>query len=270
MEFFFISAVASILNVFMRPAWFVMRSHMGIQHTALLPLICSAVGFCACLPVLLWAGQINQEIILFYLVIFIAGYLRNAAQARRRRKQRNWDVSTWSTGESLLEPVLAFTARRVLRRWGNHPLVYQTVTTALSDDFIYYVAEPVVLLLASAALWLVGSGLFFYPIILAVGCVVVRNDAQLFLYLKAHEIPDGKRFERAIKYELDGPAHLGGHDIQVANIVGPASAPLADDGKRVFDRLSPELQELLTKDLPVEADVKRTRISKSVTNANRP
>jgi hypothetical protein len=149
---------------------------------------------------------------LLYAALFIVGYLRNTFQARSRRKRRDWSVTTWSSGESLLEPVLIFTAKRVYRRWGNNPFVRRLVAAVLRDDFIYYVSEPALLILTAAVLWSIGSSIFYYPIILAFGCIVVRNDAQLWLYLKAHEIPDGKRFERAVKWELDGPSPTGGHD----------------------------------------------------------
>jgi hypothetical protein len=220
---------------------------MGIQHTALIPVILSGVVFGAFVPFLRWMSDINRQIILLYVALVVIGYLRNTFQARRRRKYRDWSVSTWSPGESLLEPVLIFCARRVCRRWGNKPFFRQLAEATLQQDFIYYVGEPAVLLLAAAAVWSVGSSLWYYPVVLAFGCIVARNDAQLYFYLKAHEIPDGKRFERAIKLELDGHSPPGGYDIQVARIPEAPSRSEIDD-RNVFDRLSPELQDLLMKD----------------------
>jgi hypothetical protein len=261
-ERFLISAVASFLNLFLRPAWYVMRSHMGIQHTALIPVILSGLLFGVCVPLLSWVSDINRHIILLYVVLVVVGYLRNTFQARRRRKRRDWSVTTWSSGESLLEPVLVFAARRVYRRWRSKPFVGWLVSVILRDDFIYYVGEPALLILVSAVLWSIGSSIFYYPIILAFGCIVFRNDAKLWLYLKAHEVPDGKRFERAIKFELDGPSPTGGYDIHVARIPEAPSRPAADN-ESVFERLSPELQDLLTKDRILHTGRKRAGVSKT-------
>jgi hypothetical protein len=87
-----------------------------------------------------------------------------------------------------------------------------------------------------------------YPTLIAVVLVVVRSDSQLWLYLKAHEVMDGKQFEQAIKATLEGGPTKGGGGIPIAEIpLGPATR--AATGERaVFDRLSPELQMLLLRD----------------------
>jgi hypothetical protein len=247
-ENFLISTLATLLNGTLRPALYVTRSHMGIQHTALIPVLWSAVLMAAGMSFLDWMDPMNRNVIILYAVLLIVGYLRNTFQARRRRKQRDWSVSTWSTGESLLEPVLIFSCSRIRRHWGHKPAVRRMIETALTGDFIYYVGEPSLFVVAAAALWSIGSSMCLYPIVLALICIIVRNDAQLWLYLKAAEIPDGKRLERAVKTELEGPETFGHSEIPVAEIPPVPRMRFATDDRSVFDRLSPELQTLLMKD----------------------
>jgi hypothetical protein len=244
---FLISAIAGLLNSLLRPALYVMRSHMGIQHTALTPIIVSAVFYGAGFWWLSRTGEVNAKIATLYVALIVVGYLRNTFQARHRRRTRDWSVTTWSTGESLLAPVFRFLCPRIYRRWGGNPTVAYWVRKALSNDFVYYIAEPVALLLAAAALWSIGSTLFCYPILLAITCIVVRNDAQLWLYLKAHEIPDGKRLERAINSEFGDPAQRSA-TTAAAEIPERCFVPVATDDESVFERLNPDLQTVLMKD----------------------
>ena len=245
-EKFLISAVASFLSTGLRLPLFVMRSHMGIQHTALIPVLISGFGCAIGLSVMSLTEATNGKLILLYVALMIAGYLRNTLQARRRRKLRDWSVNTWSSGESLLVPVLVMLCRRLYRVWGEEKFKRRRVGVLLNDNFIYYVAEPLALMLVSLALWSIGSVLFFYPILVAIACIIVRNDAQLWFYLKAHEIPDGQRLERAIKSEFEGPKKEG--STPVAEIMPLRFQPLRTDSASVFERLSPELQTLLMKD----------------------
>jgi hypothetical protein len=247
-ENFLVSALATLLTGILRPALYVMRSNMGIQHTALIPVIWSGALIAAGMSFAGWIDPANVNVMLLYAVLLVVGYLRNMFQARSRRKRRDWTVSTWSTGESLFEPVLIFASFRIYRRWGQNPYGRQCMQKALTDDFIYYLGEPAVLVISAVALWSIGSTIFFYPVILACICVIVRNDSQLWLYLKAAEIPDGKRLERAVKTELEGPETFGHGSIPVAEVPPVPRMRFATDAKSVFDRLSPELQTLLMKD----------------------
>jgi len=269
-ENFLVSTIAAFLSSSLRPVLYVMRSHMGVQHTALIPVIMSGLLVGAGLQFLPMASEVNQKAIILYLVMVVIGYLRNTFQARRRRKTRDWSVSTWSSGESHFEPVLLFVCRRLYQRWGHNAHIRRYVSAVLRDDFIYYVAEPVALLLAAGALWSIGSTLFYYPILLAITCIVVRNDAQLWLYLKAHEIPDGKRLERAVKWQLDGPEPGRGDGVELAQIAEAPRMRWATDDRSVFDRLSPELQDLLMKDRITHSENKRTRSKDLVSDANHP
>jgi hypothetical protein len=247
-ENFLVSTIASFLGGLVRPIWYVMRSDMGIQHTALIPVLISVILAGAASPLLSWASDINREVIIFYVLLIIVGYLHNSHQARHRRRVRDWSVTTWSSGESLWVPVLLFVCRRIYKTWGRSPTVRRHIRIVLNEDFIYYVVEPLTLVLAGLGLWSIDSTLFYYPIGLAFILMIVRNDAQLWLYLKAHEIPDGKRLERAVKWQLDGPEQSGGHGIVVAQIANVPVVETAPCGESIYDRLSPELQMLLAKD----------------------
>jgi hypothetical protein len=145
-------------------------------------------------------------------------------------------------------PVLLFACRRIYRRWGGSARVRRLVSIALNEDFVYYVAEPGSLVLVGFGLWSIGSSLFYYPIGIALILMIVRNDAELWLYLKAAEIPDGKRLERAVKWQLDGPEQGGVHGTVVAQIPQVAAANSPAGGESIYERLSPELQMLLAKD----------------------
>jgi len=247
-ENFLVSTIASFLGGLVRPVWYVMRNDMGIQHTALIPVILSGILAGAASPFLSWASDVNQKVILLYVVLIIVGYLRNSFRARHRRRTRDWSVSTWSSGESLWVPVLLFACRRLYRTWGGSPTVRRMINTMLNEDFIYYFAEPFTLVLAGFGLWSIDSTLFYYPIGLAFILIIVRNDAQLWLYLKAAEIPDGKRLERAVKWQLDGPEPGSAHGTVVAQIPHVTVAATETGGESIYDRLSPELQMLLAKD----------------------
>ena len=245
-ENFLVSAFSTFLSTGLRPALFVMRSHMGVRHTALIPVLVSAFGYGTLFSLLSLTSAINAKVILLYVVLIVAGYVRNTLQARRRRRMRDWSVNTWSSGESLLVPVLVMICRRLHRAWGSDVFAGRRVGMLLTDNFIYYVAEPLALLVVALALWSIGSVLFFYPVLVAISCAIVRNDAQLFVYLKASEIPDGKMLEREIKSEFEGPKREG--NTPVAEIAPPRFVPLPTDSASVFERLSPELQTLLMKD----------------------
>lgn len=247
-ENFLISTIASFLGGLVRPIWYVMRSDMGIQHTALMPILLSGILVGAASPLLSWARVINREVIILYLLLIIVGYLRNSHQARYRRRVRDWSVTTWSSGESLWVPVLLFTCRRIYQWRGNSVSVRRFIGIVLNEDFIYYIAEPFTLVLTGFGLWSIGSSLFYYPIGLACILMIVRNDAKLWLYLKAHEIPDGKRLERAVKWQLDGPEQGGGGNTVIAQIPKVSIPVSAESGESIYDRLSPELQMLLAKD----------------------
>jgi hypothetical protein len=244
---FLISAIAASLEGLLRPFWFVMRNDMGIQHTALIPIIIAGAiygaGFC-CLSL---TSEVNSKVIIVYAALIVAGYFRNTAQARRRRRLRDWSVGTCSTGESLFVPVLLFICRRVYREWGDRPHVKRWLERILSEDFVYYVMEPAALLFVAAALWSIGSSLLYYPILAAIALIVVRNDDHLWLYLKAHEIPDGKMLERAINAEFGGAAQRGAGNAIARIPVAPADCA-ATDNASVFERLSPEMQTVLMKD----------------------
>jgi hypothetical protein len=247
-ENFLISTIASLLGGLVRPMWYVIRSDMGIQHTALIPVLLSGAIAGAASPLLSWASEINRKVIILYVVLIVVGYFRNSYRARRRRRTRDWGVSTWSSGESLFVPVLLFACRRIYQRWGGSPTVRRLVSIALDEDFVYYVAEPGSLVLVGVGLWSIGSTAFYYPMGIALILMIVRNDAKLWLYLKAAEIPDGKRLESAVKWQLDGPEQGGNYGTVVAQIPQVATANGPTGGDSVYDRLSPELQMLLAKD----------------------
>jgi hypothetical protein len=117
----------------------------------------------------------------------------------------------------------------------------------LTDDFIYYVAEPAMLLVGAVALSSINVPCG-YPILIAVILIVVRSDSQLWLYLKAHEVMDAKKLEGAVKGQLEGPTAKGGGGIAIAQIPLSLTPRPPTDEKSVFDRLSPELQMLLARD----------------------
>ena len=243
-ERFLVNATASLLRIFLTPAYYLMRSDMGIQWSALLPLLLPiALHICAGVAIGR-ASDANAEAEILYALLVAAGYLRNSAQAEVRRRVRDWSVHSWSTGVSLLDPVLRFTCPRIRRRWGSKIWVRRLLSILLKDDFIYYVGEPAVLTLAAVALWSIGSTLAFYPILLAVSFMVVRNRAKLHRYLRAHEVMDGQMEEREIRAEIEAPTP--GHGIgAVAQIPPPPTDRPATDSQSVFQRLSPELQLLL-------------------------
>jgi hypothetical protein len=244
---FLVSTISAMLNGTLRPALYVMRSDLGIQHTALVPLIFSAVLYSAAFYAASIRSEADGKIGLLYGTLIVVGYLRNDFQARKRRRTRDWSVTTWSSGESLLVPVLRLICPRIRRQWGDIPAVEKWVRRVLHNDFVYYVAEPAVLLLAAVGIWSIGSDLYYYPVVLAITCIVVRNDAQLWLYLKAHEIPDGKTLERSINSEFEDPARRG-VQTSVAGIPDRRFVPVATDSESVFGRLDQNLQFLLMKD----------------------
>ena len=196
-------------------------------------------------------SDVDANVVILYAVLGVAGYIRNTLQARRRRRVRDWSVNSWSLGKSLLEPVLVIVCRRLYRTWGKTPSVDRLVRALLNLDFIYYIAEPASLVLVAGALWSIGSALSFYPLLIAVALVFVRNDAQLSLYLRAHEVVDGQMLEKAVRGELDVPSTAAG-GTPVAQIPpAPVGGPATDD-QSVFSRLSPDLQLLLARDRAIQ------------------
>ncbi len=248
-EKFLIGFLTNGVRWYLTPFYYAFRSDMGINWSAVMPLIW---------PVALYGTAINlytprmeevdAGVVKLYVALIILGYIRNTLQARRRRRLRDWSAHRWSPGRSLLEPVLYVICRRLHWHWGDRRFVDRLTRRVLNEDFIYYKAEPVMLFLGAIAIWSIGSILWPYPIFLAGALIFVRNDAQLSLYLKAHEIMDGKKLEGAIRGQLEAPVASVGRRISVAQIpASPAQRPATDD-QSVFDRLSPELQMLLTRD----------------------
>jgi hypothetical protein len=72
-ENFLISAIASFLGAAVRPIWYVMRSDMGIQHSALIPVLLSAAWMAALSPLLYWASDVNRNVIIIYVLLVIVG-----------------------------------------------------------------------------------------------------------------------------------------------------------------------------------------------------
>jgi hypothetical protein len=246
-ENFLIAAIAGVLRLFLTPFYYVARSDMGVQRTAVIPLLIPVAihGFvCTWLS---WISEANAAVTELYAWLMILGFVRVTMQARRRRRERDWSVSSWSSGKNLLEPVLILFSRAVYRKWGAHRWVRRMAGRILRDDFIYYVAEPSMLVVGAIALWSIGATLWFYPIVLAVALISVRSESQLFVYLKAHEVMDGKKLERTIKGILEEPAS-GGSAIPITQIPAAAGRLVATDNESVFNRLSPELQMLLMRD----------------------
>lgn len=244
---FLTSIIANALRIFLTPMYYVMRSDMGIQHSALAPVFVSACNYGAVGALFALSNEVDARVVILYAVLGTAGYIRNTLQARRRRRVRDWSVNSWSVGRSLLEPVFVILCQHLQRKGSNKPSTNRLVHTLLNPDFIYYIGEPVALVLVAAALWSIGSVLYFYPLLIAVALIFFRNDAQLSLYLRAHEVVDGQMVEKAIRGELDAPA-TGTGGTPVAEIpAAPVAAP-ANDEQSVLSRLSPDLQLLLARD----------------------
>jgi hypothetical protein len=253
-ERFLVAAIGNFLRILLTPVYYVMRIDMGVQYSALIAAAISAGFFAGPCLLLAMTSKINREVATLIGVLVVVGYVRNVLQARRRRRRRDWSVHRWSTGTSLLEPVFLFLGRRAFRKWGQRPWVARLISVLLNDDFIYYVAEPSVLVLVAFALFSIGSTLCGYPLELAIALIVVRNAVQSFVYLKAHEVVDGKKDERAIKLQIEGPDPArfaaGG---ALARIPPAPGDRAATDDQSVFNRLSPELQMLLMRDRAMQA-----------------
>jgi hypothetical protein len=246
---FLVGSIANLLRIFLTPFYYAGRSDMGVQHCALASLMFSAAMYACIWTFLSITSPINARVAVLYNVLVVLGYIRNADQAKRRRRARDWNVNSWSSGKSLLEPVLVSVCRRLYRKYGKTRRILWLIRAVLDPDFIYYSAEPAVLVIAALALASIGSTLFPYPLLLAVSLIFHRHDAKLLLYLRAHEIADGKMVERAIMREYQGDgAKNGSGDIRVAQIPAAPTNRAATDRQSVFDRLSPELQLLLVRD----------------------
>jgi hypothetical protein len=256
---FLIGIIANMTRILLTPYYYVARSDMGVQWTTITALFMPGIIYTAgfYLPAIIHsaafgrhvqAGRVNAPIVTLYVLLLVLGFIRNTTQAWNRRRQRDWSVHSWSTGRPLLEPVLVFLCRAIYRKSGVRPWVRRLIFFILTDDFIYYVAEPVMLLLGAGALVSIDV-VPGYPILMAVILIVVRSDQQLWLYLKAHEVMDAKKLEGAVKGQLEDPSLNGrGGGIPIAQIpLSLASRPPTDE-KSVFDRLSPELQMLLARD----------------------
>lgn len=245
---FLISAIANVLRALLTPVYYAIRSDMGVQYSALPPLLVSAFfygGAWTAIASVIGFNNVNSEAIAFYFLLIAIGFFRNMAQARHRRRVRDWRVGSWSTGRSLLEPLIIMSSRFIYRKWGGNRAVCRMLPIILTDDFIFYVAEPGILILSAPALFSIGATLYLYPILLAIALICVRNDRQLYIYLKAHEIADGQMMERAVRSEFEGSGNGKAVDIPVVQIPEAPTGRLATDGKSVFNRLSPELQMLL-------------------------
>jgi hypothetical protein len=246
-EKFLAAVIANTLRIFLTPFYYTARSDMGIHWTALVPILIPLAAHGVLCNWLAVRNQTNAPVIALYAWLWILGFIRNTFQARERRRVRDWSVQSWSPGKSLLEPVLLLVGRAIYRKWGQYPWVRRLLFRILSDDFVYYGAEPGMLLLAAWAVWSIGATVWFYPILLAVALIAARSDAKLALYLKAHEVMDGKKLERSIAGMLQEPAPQG-HGIPVAQIPVGCSGRPPTDNRSVFERLSPDLQLLLARD----------------------
>jgi hypothetical protein len=244
---FLVGTIAGTLRIFLTPFYYAARSDMGVQWGAFTQLLLpGAMHIAACISLAI-VNEANVPAIRLYFWLFVLGFIRNLRQARQRRRVRDWSVHSWSAGRPLVEPLLLLFCRAAYRKWGRIPRVRRLLFRITSDDFIYYYAEPSILLLGAWGLWSIGVTLWFYPIILAAALISGRSDAKLAVYLKAHEVMDGQKMERSIKNMLAEPASVQ-HGIPVAQIAAASAERPATDNRSVFERLSPDLQLLLTRD----------------------
>jgi len=250
---FLVGAISEMLRIILTPAYFVLRSDMGVQQAAFGQLLLAAPFYVVCVGVSAFLREDNMLVIWVFGLLVFLGFLRNMSQARRRRSIRDWSVNSWSNGRSLCEPVLLFLCRFLRRHWSHRVSVKRFIYSILKADHIYYVLEPALLASCALALRSIGSPLYFYPIVIAVGVIVARNERQLYYYLRAHEIVDGQMVEAAIKSELGAQSSGAGSAASEIARIPPTPANLAaTDRQSVFDRLSPELQLLLVRDRAVQ------------------
>ena len=245
---FLVSAIAHITRIFLTPLYYAIRSDMGVQFTAFYPIAMSLVVHKIAAEWLAFRSETDGGIAALYVALIALGYIRNAMEASRRRQTRDWSVHSWSTGTTILEPLSFFACRRIYRIWGKRPFAQRLVRVLLSIDFLHYVAEPVMLLALAAALWSIGSHLYGYPSLMALGLIFVRYDSQLRSYLQAHEIADAKMLEREVMSEFEGSPLPASACVTVAQLPLPPTGRPTTDERSVFKRLSPELQMLLMRD----------------------
>lgn len=245
-ERFFISGLSMVIRTFLTPYYYAMRTDMGVQFTGFLPVLRPLVFYVSVGHFFSTTSETDGNVLTLVSILAFVGYLRNVFQARRRRRKHDWTVHSWSTGISLVEPLLVFAHHGLRRNWGHLPGVRWLVPRLLKNDFIYYFAEPFTLCVIAAALHSIGTRLWFSPIVYALGLIIVRSDSQLDTYLMAHAVVDGQMTEQSIRQQLEGPnLGIGGAGIATAQLpVAPVHLEPTDD-QSVFDRLSPELQILL-------------------------
>lgn len=246
-ERFLVSVFANALRAMLSPIYFITRTDMGVQFSGFVPVISSTIFYVCCAGLIAIKSKLDAAVAAESVFLALCGYVRNARQARKRRRVRDWSVDSWSTGRSLLEHVFRFVEPRLALRWG-HTRWCERVLGHMEDvDFVYYVAEPLAVLLVAAGLYSIGSHLFLYAIVIAFALIVVRSEAQLRIYLQAHEVMDGKRFEERLKFELEGPSAAKPAALFAHIPSAPANRP-PTDARSVAQRLSPELQLLLVRD----------------------
>lgn len=245
---FLVSAITNLVRAFLTPLYYAIRSDMGVQFSGFHPIAASLLFYGCAAKLIAMGSPIDGKVAALYVVLVALGYVRNTLQAKRRRRVRDWSVNSWSTGVTLLEPI-SFVVCRMCRKWGSDkPFVQKLVPVLLSIDFLHYVAEPGMLILVSAALLSIGSLVCVYTVLLAVALIIVRCDAELRLYLRAHEIADAKMLEHAVMSEFEGPAPARSAGSAVAQIPAALSNRTPVDDQSVFDSLSPDLQMLLVRD----------------------
>lgn len=247
---FLVSAIASSVQFLLIPVYFAIRSDMGVQQTGFIPIAISLAFNVTALGLLGRGREVESDVLILYLLLFILGFVRNSMQASRRRELRDWSVHSWSAGKTLLEPPLFLICRMVGRKWGRkYPGVSRFTLTLLKQNFLHYVAEPAMLLVVAVALESIGSRLAGYPAIIALLLVFVRRDMELRLYLQAHEIADAQSFEQEIMWQLEGGSseNATAHSAAAVMVRIPATSAYrpAVDERSALERLSPELQALL-------------------------
>ncbi len=245
---FLVGILSTVFRRLLTPVYLIMRNDIGVRNLALIPLVLSAFGNGAIAAIFARKSEIDAKVVSVCFILTALGYLRNSIQSRRRRLRRDWSVHSWSAGTSLLEPILLVVCRQAVRIWGNKFLVKKATTLLLKDDFIYYVGEPFALAIVAAALHSIGATLAFYPILLAIALIFVRNDAQLYSYLQAYDVMDGKKLEREIRLQIEGSGISQQAPARMAQIPAVPGERIAVDRESVFERLSPELQTLLIRD----------------------
>ncbi|MDR3404233.1 MAG: hypothetical protein P4L99_17170 [Chthoniobacter sp.] len=246
---FLVSAFANFARMILTPLYFAIRTDMGVQYSGFYAIFSSLILYGVGARLIALKSEQDGHAAALFVGLVALGYIRNLLQANSRRRTLDWSVNSWSTGASLLEPVLFLLGTALCKKSGEEkPIVRRLARSALNLDFIYYVAEPATLLAVAVALWSIGSILWIYVAALAVGLVFVRYHAKLRLYLRAHELADAQMFERALMSQFEGPIALVGTSVAVAEIPAAPVTRQAENEHSTFDRLSPELQMLLARD----------------------